>query len=214
MNIRIKICGLTSPEAVHAAVEAGADSLGFVFADSPRQLTVAGALELTADLPAAVTRVAVMRHPSETAVAAVLEGFQPDFLQTDHGDFGAIRLRGTCRPLPVFRDGETLPERIPALLLYEGPVSGSGQVADWETAARLARRSRLVLAGGLSVGNVGEAIAAVRPYGVDVSSGVESEPGRKDPQRIYEFIAAARAAAAPIEIIGEHHHDGSSGSVR
>ncbi len=214
MNIRIKICGLTSQNAVHAAVEAGADSLGFVFADSPRQVTVARALELTADLPAAVTRVAVMRHPSEAAVTAVMEGFQPDFLQTDHGDFSAIRLRGTCRPLPVYRDGEALPDRVPSLLLYEGPTSGSGKVADWETAALLARRSRLVLAGGLSVENVGEAIGAVRPYGVDVSSGVESEPGRKDPQRIYQFIVAARAAAAPIEIFGEHDHDGSSSSVR
>lgn len=214
MKVRIKICGLTSADAVRAAVEAGADSLGFVFAESPRRVSVSRALELAGDLPAEVTRVAVMRHPSADEATAVLEGFRPDFLQTDHDDFRYIRLRGTCRPLPVFRDGEALPDRAPSLLLYEGPASGSGQVADWGAAARLARRSRLVLAGGLSVENVGEAIAAVRPYGVDVSYGVESAPGRKDPRRISAFIAAARAAAASIEISGEYAHDGPSSSAR
>ncbi len=213
MNIRIKICGLTSREAVRAAVDAGADSLGFVFADSPRRVSVAQANELTSDLPPEITRVAVMRHPSAAEVDAVLEGFRPDFLQTDHADFQAIGLHGPCRPLPVYRDGQAMPERIPYLLLYEGPVSGSGQVADWGAAARLARSTRLILAGGLSADNVREAIKAVQPYGVDVSSGVEAAPGRKDPQRIREFVEAAHAAAAPIEILGEHKDDGTSSSA-
>ena len=79
-------------------------------------------------------------------------------------------------------------------LLFEGPVSGTGQASDWQEAAALATRTALVLAGGLHAGNVGEAIARVRPFGVDVSSGVEAAPGQKSPQKIFDFVKAARAA--------------------
>jgi len=214
MSVKIKICGLTSPEAVAAAVEAGADALGFVFAQSPRRVSVEQALELTANLPADLARVAVLRHPTAAEAAAVLEGFRPDFLQTDSPDFRTISLQGPCRPLPVFRDGDALPQRVPYLLLYEGQVSGSGQVADWRVAGPLARQTRLILAGGLSPANVGEAISTVRPYGVDVSSGVETAPGCKDPEMIFAFVAAARAAASSIDSlianVGESTDDGTS----
>jgi phosphoribosylanthranilate isomerase len=80
-------------------------------------------------------------------------------------------------------------------ILFEGAVSGVGSTADWQTAAQLARTTELVLAGGLNATNVADAIAAVRPFGVDVSSGVEASPGIKDPVRIHEFVQRARAAA-------------------
>jgi phosphoribosylanthranilate isomerase len=98
----------------------------------------------------------------------------------------------------VFRDGAALPVVLPSRLLFEGARSGAGEVADWSQAAALAGRAELVLGGGLTPGNVAEAIAAVRPFGVDVSSGVESAPGRKDPARILDFISAAREAAAGV----------------
>ncbi|HET9447288.1 MAG TPA: hypothetical protein VFO35_13560, partial [Steroidobacteraceae bacterium] len=80
-------------------------------------------------------------------------------------------------------------------ILFEGPVSGIGSTSDWQTAAQLARTIQLVLAGGLDATNVADAIAAVRPFGVDVSSGVEASPGVKDPTKIHEFVRRARAAA-------------------
>jgi phosphoribosylanthranilate isomerase len=99
------------------------------------------------------------------------------------------------RRLPVLRTGRPVPACLPGRCLYESADSGRGTTADWQAAADLARRTELVLAGGLSAANVAAAIAAVRPFGVDVSSGVESAPGRKDAGKIREFIAAARAAA-------------------
>jgi phosphoribosylanthranilate isomerase len=83
---------------------------------------------------------------------------------------------------------------LPARMLFEGPVSGAGFPADWSAAARFARRTQLILAGGLNADNVSSAIAAVRPFGVDVSSGVESQPGVKSPHKIVQFVNAARAA--------------------
>jgi phosphoribosylanthranilate isomerase len=103
----------------------------------------------------------------------------------------------TQRVLPVLRSGATLDD-VPSRFLYEGAVSGAGTTADWSQAVSLARRGELVLAGGLDAANVGDAIARVRPFGVDVSSGVESSRGVKDPARIREFVSAARAAHARL----------------
>jgi phosphoribosylanthranilate isomerase len=194
MRIMVKICGLRTPEAVAAVVAAGADAAGFVFAESVRRVSPARAAELAAALPDSVARVAVMKHPAPAEVAAMQDGFSPTFLQTEHADFGRIEIRGPCRPLPVLRAGRRLPRRLPPLVLFEGPVSGSGETTDWTRAAKLARRTRLILAGGLDPENVGDAIEVVRPYGVDVSSGVESAPGIKDPALIHRFVAAVRAA--------------------
>jgi phosphoribosylanthranilate isomerase len=92
-----------------------------------------------------------------------------------------------------------LPRPSPPRILFEGPRSGTGETGDWRQAAQLAELTQLVLAGGLTPDNVAAAIAAVRPFGVDVSSGVEAEPGRKDPDRIVAFVQAARAALAGME---------------
>ncbi len=202
MTTLVKICGLTTSEAVRAAAEAGADAVGFVFAESVRRVKPAMAGRLAADLPPGVVKVAVMRHPSQADIDEVMDCLQPEFLQTDAEDYDRITLVGTCRPLPVFRAGRPFPERLPRLLLFEGPVSGSGEVADWEHARKLALETRVVLAGGLTSGNVEAAMRAVRPYGVDVSSGVESEPGIKSARLIRNFIEAVREADTRLDSIG------------
>jgi phosphoribosylanthranilate isomerase len=195
----IKICGLNSSGDVAAAVAAGADAVGFVFAPSVRQVTPAQAVRACRGLRVDVLRVAVMRHPEPAAWRQVWEEFQPDCLQTDWQDYDTLAVDPRVQRLPVYRD-DTLVEsdgRLPERLLFEGGESGSGRTADWQRAALLARRTRLVLAGGLNPDNVAAAVASVGPFGVDVSSGVERAPGVKDPTRIQAFIAAARAAEYP-----------------
>jgi phosphoribosylanthranilate isomerase len=135
-----------------------------------------------------------MHHPSAAEILEVLESFGPDLLQTDHDDAAALPAAARARLLPVYRESETLPVTPPSRLLFEGKVSGSGLTADWELARALAARTELLLAGGLNADNVAAAIRSVRPFGVDVSSGVESAPGIKSVQRIHEFVRAARAA--------------------
>lgn len=189
----IKICGLRDADAVATALAAGADALGFVFAPSVRRVTPEQARSLAAPARGRVPCVAVMLHPTAAEWTEVLQGFAPDVLQTDAEDFAALQLPASVSALPVYRDALRA-NPAPVRLLFEGPRSGTGQVADWRAAQALAQRSQLVLAGGLSPDNVAAAIAAVRPFGVDVSSGVEDSPGHKSPQRITDFILQARAA--------------------
>jgi phosphoribosylanthranilate isomerase len=124
----------------------------------------------------------------------VLEIFEPNWLQTDAEDFAAIKLPKSCTALPVYRNGTTPADSdLPDRLLFEGNVSGSGRLADWDEAYGLARVTEVVLAGGLTADNVAAALTVVRPWGVDVSSGVERERGEKDPAKIKEFVARVRA---------------------
>ncbi len=197
MSIVVKICGLRSAEAVAAAVAAGADALGFVFADSPRRVEPDQAAAFCAAVPAGIARVAVLRDPRRDDWDAVSRLFRPDWLQAEAAALRGLELPERTRALPVFRDTPTLDEDAAAAagwLLFEGALSGAGQRPDWGRAARLARRARLLLAGGLDPDNVAEAIARVRPWGVDVSSGVERRRGQKDLARIAAFVAAVRAA--------------------
>jgi phosphoribosylanthranilate isomerase len=191
----IKICGMTTPAAVSAALDAQVDALGFVFADSPRRLTPAAAAALASPARGRVCCVAVTRHPTPAALDEILEVFRPDVLQTDIADLDGSGPLAAVQLLPVVRAGEALPQRLPGRLLFEGPASGSGVASDWRAAGALARRTRLVLAGGLTVDNVAAAISAVHPFGVDVSSGVEEERGMKSPLKIMAFAAAVRAAS-------------------
>lgn len=194
MTLFIKICGVTDPAAARAAVAAGADAVGFVFAESPRQISAADAAAISAQLPSDVSSVAVFRRPSPDEIERVLDVFTPDLIQADHE---AVADLDGAAVLPVFREGDdALPER--ARFLYEGPVSGIGSAVDFDRAAEVARRGEMVLAGGLHPGNVADAIHRVRPHGVDVSSGVESSPGVKDPALIESFVAAARAAKESV----------------
>jgi len=196
MRVFVKICGLSTPRSVAAAVVGGADAVGFVFAESPRRVTPVRARELCADLSPVMVRVAVMRHPTPAEWQAVADGFAPDWLQTDANDFAGLAVAEHFGRLPVYRDTHLPDDSVTGEepVLFEAGVSGAGQLADWGRAAELARGRKLVLAGGLTPDNVGDAIATVRPWGVDVSSGVESRRGVKDAGRIAAFIQAVREA--------------------
>jgi phosphoribosylanthranilate isomerase len=191
----IKICGLRATAAIEVAAAAGANAVGFVFHEaSPRNLSLATARELQRAVPAGVERVAVFLHPSQALVDAVLAAIEPDWLQTDAGDLPGLRLPQGQRVLPVLRGGAVDTATLPGRILFESARSGAGEQADWSAAGSLASRTQLVLAGGLHAANVAAALRAVRPFGVDVSSGVERVRGVKDAALIREFIRAAREA--------------------
>lgn len=191
MSLFVKICGITSAEAADAAIESGADAIGFVFADSPRRIEAAQANAIAEDLPSDVLRVAVFRRPTLSEIGAVLGEFDADVVQADHESLVGFEDRPI---LPVYHEPVT--ERpVHPRFLYEGARSGVGTRVDEAEARRLARLGEMVLAGGLDPRNVGASIAAIRPYGVDVSSGVETTPGVKSPELIRSFVAAARSAA-------------------
>jgi len=191
----VKICGLTNELHVQVAVEAGADAVGFVFADSVRRVEPLQAARIASLVPETVKRVAVMLHPSNEEWQAVFRDFAPDVLQTDVADFQNLDVPNSVESWPVHREGNRVSGTVfSGTYLYEGARSGSGETVDWSRAAELAKVGNMILAGGLSVGNVAEAISIVRPFGVDVSSAVESAPGEKDSQLIREFIIAAKAA--------------------
>lgn len=194
----VKICGVTRPEAVEAALREGVDAIGFNFhPPSPRCLAPERASQLAAAVPPDVLRVAVMLRPRQAEWDQVISSFQPDCVQADADSLAGLRLPEGMRRLPVYRDRERFDaEEYPRdeTFLFESAVSGKGRPPNWAHAALLARRARVVLAGGLDPGNVAEAIRLVRPWGVDVSSGVESSAGLKDPARVRAFVRAAREA--------------------
>jgi phosphoribosylanthranilate isomerase len=203
----VKICGMNDSRAVQAALDAGADAIGFVFARSVRQVSPEQAAALARPARGRVLCVAVTRHPAPEVLEHVFAVFRPDVLQTDREDFGRIRLPSGVEAWPVLRGPQSAADAA-ALhggqrALFEGLRSGSGEVADWSAARDLAARCSLILAGGLSRANVAQAIDAVHPYGVDVSSGVEEAPGRKNPELNESFVSSARAAFARVPG-GEH----------
>jgi phosphoribosylanthranilate isomerase len=204
----IKICGLTTPEAVAAALDAGADAIGFVFAaKSVRQVAPDVARRLAAAARGRARCVAVTRHPTQQDIDDIVSIFQPDVLQTDVADLSSLRLPALLELLPVFREdgnasntaGSTASNTLPPRLLFEGGTSGAGIPCDWTAARIVARRTQLVLAGGLNPTNVAAAIAAVQPFGLDVSTGVEVRPGVKSPVEIANFVRAARESRVAYE---------------
>ena len=210
MSLLIKICGITSPEALEAAINAGAHAVGFVFADSPRKVSAAIAAKLAKKVPGSVLKFGVFRHPSPELVARVAASVPLDFAQSDAADEDAFKglVPQKFGYLPVLRDGPGLAKELEAELvrgreraiMIEAPLSGAGVRPDWRRIASLRDRPRTYLAGGLTVENVGEAVRLVRPYAVDVSSGVESSPGVKDADKIRAFVAAVRAAEAALKV--------------
>jgi len=195
----IKICGMTDARAVETSLAAGADAVGFVFAPSVRRVTPQQAELLARSARGKALCVAVTQHPDAALLQEIFTRFRPDVLQTDLEDLAEIALPEGVAVWPVLR---AMPSAARAAglragpLLFEGPRSGTGKVADWAAARDLAAAHALILAGGLAPENVAAAIAQVRPFGVDVSSGVEEAPGRKSPARIQSFVSAARAAFA------------------
>jgi phosphoribosylanthranilate isomerase len=195
----IKICGITTVDAITAAEASKVDAIGFVFAPSPRQVTPRQAAQLAALAPPGILRIAVTQHPLQILVDEICRTLKPDFFQTDVEDLRELKVPAHIKILPVVRFGRKTPHPLPARMLFEGPSSGIGELADWGRAAELSAQTELILAGGLTPANVADAIAAVRPYGVDVSSGVEASAGVKDPAKIIEFVSRARAAAALLK---------------
>jgi phosphoribosylanthranilate isomerase len=197
----IKICGTTSVEDALLAVSLGADALGFIFAESKRQVDVATVAAIVPQLPAETIAVGVFRNESaerilEIVKAAGLTGVQ---LHGSEGPEVAQALRNTIAFLvQVFTADDPRLERlddypIDAVLL-DSPTPGSGATFDWSQVADLPQRRRVVLAGGLNAANVAEAVERVRPWGVDVVSGVEASAGRKDPDALAAFIETAKDA--------------------
>ncbi len=195
MSVRIKICGLTDAAGVNAAVAAGVDAVGFVYNEkSPRNLNIGQAIELAALVPDQILTVAVMLHPEAAFCDAVLAGLSPDIVQTDASDFAYLNVPGHIERWEVLREsGVDDQTRLPKRFVYEGDSSGQGAQVDWQNASRISAQGEMILAGGLNASNVADAIREVRPWAVDVSSGVESAPGKKDTQKIDEFVAAVRA---------------------
>lgn len=204
LPVRVKICGITRVEDALAAVEAGADALGFMFyPPSPRHVTAATAREISRALPPFVARVGVFVDAAPAEVGTVLGEGGMDTLQF-HGNETPAYCRGfpAARVIKAFRVSG--PETLDRLAEYAafawlldsyvaGSMGGTGRTFNWELAGDAVRRGgRVILAGGLNPDTVARAVAAVRPYGVDVSSGVESAPGRKDPAKLRDFIAAAK----------------------
>jgi phosphoribosylanthranilate isomerase len=208
MNLRVKICGLTRIEDALAAADAGADAVGFVFvAGTPRTVAVDCAAAIARALPPFVARVGVFADAPAALMEETAERAGLDWLQL-HGDetpetcaairrpwYKAHRVGAGFDPAGVRRWGG------PAFLLDSGVAGlrgGSGRGFDWSVARAAGAFGRVILAGGLTPDNVAEAIAAARPWAVDVSSGVEESPGIKDRDRVVRFVAAARAAAAAL----------------
>ena len=175
----VKICGLSSPEHVQAAVDAGADAVGFVFAESVRRVAPSHAAEISNRVPDTIKKVVVMLHPTNEEWQQVLQGFGPDVLQTDAEDFANLDVPDNIERWPVYREGRVASVTESDTFVYEGPKSGQGETVDWTQAAEIAQQGNMILAGGLSAANVAAAVATVRPYGVDVSSAVESAPGKR-----------------------------------
>ena len=189
----VKICGVTTAEAIEAALEADVDAIGFVFAPSVRRLDLPQAVALAGAARGRCPLVAVTLHASQSWIDEILHRFEPDVLQADLRDLERLRLPPGLRYAARAARGCRARCRS-GRVLYESATSGSGALADWGEAGRLARERELILAGGLNAANVTAAVQAVCPFGVDVSSGVESAPGRKSPELIREFVQSARAA--------------------
>jgi phosphoribosylanthranilate isomerase len=217
---RIKICGITRPEDLRSAVELGADALGFVFyPKSPRYITPQQAASLASGLPPYVSSVALFVNPTLDEVQEVVRAAPVALIQF-HGDETA----GQCAAIaaavarPFVRAFRVRPDTEASDLLecelayraaspwfsgllldtYVDAYGGAGKVFDWSLIPK-ELAPRVVLSGGLSVQNATEAVARVRPYAVDISSGVEQSKGIKDARKIAAFIAAVRAADATTE---------------
>ncbi|HEV2135744.1 MAG TPA: phosphoribosylanthranilate isomerase [Terracidiphilus sp.] len=217
MSLWIKICGTTTLPDAELAVDAGADAIGFVFAASPRRVTPEQVAAITSRLPQTVEKIGVFSEMAidEIASAVLTSGLSGVQLHFDAAPLLTAQLRdrfgGSLRVVRVVRFKTESPAT--ALELLDDPsadailvdscsktgAGGTGIAYDWDLAAETIFRTgasrKFIAAGGLNDANIAAAIARLRPWGVDVATGVESAPGRKDPAKIRAFIAGARAAA-------------------
>jgi phosphoribosylanthranilate isomerase len=201
MRTRVKVCGITTPEDAILTSRAGADYVGVVLTESPRRVTVPRAREIAAALPPETLLVGVFAEESPEKVASIVRGLPVHAVQVGGWDQEASA--GAYEVWRVLRDGASDPATLPMVPLRTYLLDaadpdrpgGTGKRADWDWARRAVNAGlRLIVAGGLSPENVAELVREVRPFGVDASSGLESEPGRKDPQRVRAFIERIREA--------------------
>ncbi len=209
MSVRVKICGITNAEDGSLAASLGASAIGFVFwPDSPRCVTPDQAAGIGASIGPLTTKIGVFVDAGAGEIERIVVDAGLDVVQL-HGreprDLADRVGRPVIRsvacdatgPMPAF---EEIPASATVLFDAHDPQrhGGTGRRANWAEAARWAERRRVILSGGLRPANVAEAIAAVRPYAVDVSSGVEQAPGRKDPAKLRAFFAAVAAAGTSV----------------
>jgi phosphoribosylanthranilate isomerase len=203
----VKVCGMTSEADALLAAAVDADAVGFIFAPSPRQVAPAVARDIAKRLPPEILTVGVFRNEAPSRVVDI----------TYFAGLKAVQLHGKETPTQarwvrqrVARVIQAFPAGDPAVrrardygvdaVLLDYPTPGSGKVFDWKLCGEAPPGMRMILSGGLTPDNVGDAVAAVQPWGVDVVTGVEREPGRKDPVKVRQFVAAAKAAeAAPYQ---------------
>jgi phosphoribosylanthranilate isomerase len=213
MALLVKICGLKTPEALDAALEAGADMVGFVFfPPSPRNLGIQAARVLGERVKGRAKKVALSVDATDAELTAVIEALQPDMLQL-HGREAPERVASVrsrfrlpvMKALPIEQRSDLAPiriyEKVADWLLFDGRApreatrpGGLGKPFDWTLLQNLDLKIPFMLSGGLDPSNVVEALRITRAPAVDVSSGVERAPGDKDPQKIGAFVAAARSA--------------------
>lgn len=201
--VLVKICGITNGKDAVAAAEAGADALGFVFAKSPRRVTPAIARKIAALLPDHVEKIGVFVNEKPSVVRRVARLCRLSAVQL-HGDespadvralkdlhvLKAFRVDGGFDPAVLGRYGAARAFLFDAKV--PGAYGGTGKTFDWKILKRAAVRKPVVLSGGLNAKNVARAVKSVRPFAVDVSSGVEKSPGKKDPRLVKEFIRNAK----------------------
>lgn len=205
MTVKVKICGITNLRDALAAVNSGADMVGFVFAASPRQVTREAIAGIVEELPAGVSTVGVFADVPLEEVRETMTFCKLGLAQL-HGSEGPEFCRALGpRVIKSFRvkDDSVLgmmPRYDVEAYLLDGydPVlkGGAGRTFDWEIARKAAGLGRVILSGGLAVENVGQAVAHVKPYAVDVCSGVEAKPGVKDQARMRAFVRAAKEGQA------------------
>jgi phosphoribosylanthranilate isomerase len=198
---KIKICGNTRKEDVDLAVELGVDLLGFIFGPSKRQVTIEQAEHLVSDIPDGIERVGVFVSEPPDAIARAVDSCRLTAVQIYRPISAEDRRLGVSL-LPALRvgNGQDLDALSfdstdhPLLDTWASDTAGggTGQTWDWSKAERLARRYPILVSGGLNPLNVGDAVTRLRPWGVDVCSGVEAEPRIKDPQKLRTFVAAVR----------------------
>ena len=200
----VKICGITSEEDALLAVAMGADAVGFVFAPSSRQIAPQKAADIAKRLPTEIVTVGVFRHETRQRIVDIVHQAGLRAAQL-HGHETATDSRWVRARVPLvikaFASGD------PGLddaddygadaILIDSAVPGSGEVFDWSLAEGAPSNRKVILAGGLTPDNVADAVRRVRPWGVDVSTGVESAPGRKDARKLRAFIQIARLAEPP-----------------
>jgi phosphoribosylanthranilate isomerase len=213
-DLFVKICGITNLEDAKFAVRCGADAVGFIFhEESPRFINHHRAAEIVKNLPDHISKIGVFVNAEKKFVLEII----------NHVNLSAVQLLGNDGPddlvnfetsvIKVFRvykdfDVDIMRNYIVDAFLLdtykEGSYGGTGKTFDWNIAIKAKEHGRIILSGGLNPDNVEDAIRFVRPYGVDVSSGVEGSPGRKDPKKVREFIM--RAKSIPVSYHGDDEH--------